>query len=88
MSCRHGCNFFCAWFSELRSSCARSVKNVALPLCVLIPLASGCASSAGLTSALPPAPTTPGAIVTDEFICIPHEEAAELLLWIERAEAL
>ena len=88
MSWRHGRGFFCGWRSAFWRSCARSVKSVALPLCVLIPLASGCASSAGLTSALPPAPTTPGAIVTDEFICIPHEEAAELLLWIEKAEAL
>ncbi len=64
-----------------------AIKN-ALTLCALTLALSGCASSAGLTGALPPAPRTPGAIITDEYICIPREEAAELLLWIERAEAL
>lgn len=60
-------------------------------LCALTLLVSGCASSAALTSGtrtLPPAPRTPGAVVTEQYICIPHGEAAELLLWIERAEAL
>lgn len=50
---------------------------------------SGCANLAGLTSAqatLPPTPKTPGAVVTEQYICIPHSEAAELLLWIEHAE--
>lgn len=59
-------------------------------LCALTLLLSGCASSGGQTSGqtLPPIPTTPGAIVTDDFICIPYHEAAELLLWIEHAESL
>lgn len=60
-------------------------------LCALTLALSGCIHSAGLTgvgaNALPPAPTTPGAVVTDEYICLPHAEAAELLLWIEHAEA-
>lgn len=63
-----------------------------MTLFVLILLTSGCTNLAGLTSAqtpaLPPAPMTPGAIVTDDYVCIPHNEAAELLLWIEHAEAV
>lgn len=74
-------------------------------LCATILPASGCASSAGLTgvrtNALPPAPTTPGAIVTNDWsyerdgelvtkrgrwVHLPEAEAGELLLWIERAE--
>lgn len=51
-------------------------------------LLSGCAKWAAPTNALPPAPRTPGAIVTDEYICIPHNEAAELMLWIEYAEGV
>jgi hypothetical protein len=35
---------------------------------------------------LPPVPRTPGAIISDEYICIPKAEAAELQLWIEHAE--
>lgn len=62
------------------------VVKPALPLFALILLASGCASSAVRTTALPPAPTTPGAVMTNEYICIPHKEAGELLLWIEHAE--
>ena len=64
--------------------------------------AHGCSSVGASTSALAPAPTTPGAIVTDgwayehagewhmehgEWIHLPASEGAELLLWIERAEA-
>ena len=56
-------------------------------LCVLILLVHGCVKEAVLTHGLPPTPRTPGAIVTEQYICIPHEEAAELLLWIEQAEA-
>ena len=74
-------------------------------LCTLTLALSGCASSAGLTSAranaLPPVPTTPGAIVTDEWhytlhgglitvkgqwVHLPAVEAGELMLWIEHAE--
>lgn len=70
-------------------------------LCALTLALSGCASSAALTNALPPPPTTPGAIVTDEWhytlhgglitvkgqwVHLPAAEAGELLLWIEHAE--
>lgn len=67
---------------------APPAARLALTLCALILALSGCASSAARTAALPPAPATPGAIVTDDYICIPRAEAAELLLWIEQAEAL
>jgi len=63
-------------------------RKIVWLLCALTLLVSGCAGSAALTSGLPPDPTTPGAIITDDYICIPHEEAGELLLWIERAEGL
>ena len=70
-------------------------------LCVLTLLASGCASSGAATGALPPAPMTPGAVVTNEWwyadgagltqvdgqwLHLPASEAGELLLWIETAE--
>lgn len=64
----------------------RPAARLALTLCALILLASGCAGSAAPTNALPPAPMTPGAVITDDAICIPHAEAAELFLWIEYAE--
>ena len=73
-----------------QKSVRTAIKN-ALTLCALTLALSGCASSAGLTGGttpLPPAPTTPGAIITDDYVCIPHREAGELLLWIERAEGL
>lgn len=57
-------------------------------LCALTLALSGCASSAALTNALPPVPTTPGAMITDEYVCIPHKEAGDLMLWIEHAEEL
>ena len=72
-------------------------------LCVLTFLAHGCASTGALTSASPPAPMTPGAIITEawayeeggrwkqvegEWIHLPANEGAELLLWIEHAEEL
>lgn len=62
--------------------------KIAWMLCALTLALSGCASSAALTNAnaLPPAPMTPGALITDEYVCIPHKEAGELLLWIEHAE--
>lgn len=66
---------------------ALRAAKIVLTLCVLILLVSGCASLGARTSALPPAPRTPGAVVTEQYICIPHDEAAELLLWIEAAEA-
>lgn len=64
--------------------------KLALTLCALILALHGCTSSAGLTAGrpvLPPTPPTPGAVLTDSYLCIPHNEAAELLLWIEQAEA-
>ena len=85
-------------YSALSAMC---IRGVILTLCALILLASGCASSAGLTGAqLPPAPLTPGAIVTDDWryfrdgkfvqvpgqwVHLPAPEAGELLLWIESA---
>ncbi len=77
----------------------RSRRLAALALCALILPASGCASSAALTSV--PAPTTPGAVVTDswcyesgdalvtvpgQWVHLPADEAGELLLWIESVE--
>lgn len=59
-----------------------------LMLCVLTLLVSGCGSLVAMTNGLPLAPRTPGAVMTDQYICIPHSEAAELLLWIENAESL
>ena len=76
--------------------------NVLL-LFVMILALPGCQSSAALTSAsLNPAPTTPGAVVTNswayehdgqlvtkdgQWVHLPASEAGELLLWIEHAEA-
>ena len=56
-------------------------------LCALTLLVSGCASSAVRTD-VPPAPLTPGAVMTDDYVCIPHAEAGELLLWVEIVEQL
>lgn len=85
-------------YGELLKRCLKSA--VRLP-CVLILLTHGCASSAGVTSALPPAPATPGAVVTatwmyegqdgpvvmnGDWLHLPAAEAGELLLWIEAAE--
>lgn len=65
-----------------------TARLVVLTLFVLTPALSGCAKWGEATqgAALPPAPRTPGAVVTEQYICIPHAEAAELLLWIEHAE--
>ncbi len=57
-----------------------------LLLCVLTLAAGGCTGSVDPTGVLLPAPATPGAMVTDEYVCIPHMEAGELLLWIEHVE--
>ena len=80
------------------SGFARGAARRMMLLCALTAALHGWAS----TSALAPAPTTPGAIVTDgwayehagewhmehgEWIHLPASEGAELLLWIERAEA-
>lgn len=70
-------------------------------LCALTLAASGCASSGAGTS-VPPAPATPGALLTDgwywqdgetlraesgQWLHLPAAEAGELLLWIETMEA-
>ena len=89
MSCRFGYRRFSGWPPRCWRGSGRKGLALALPLCALTLLASGCAGSAALTGGItppPPAPRTPGAIITNDYICIPHEEAAELLLWIERAE--
>lgn len=66
---------------------ATRLVGVGLLLCALTLAPSGCVSSEGRTiAALPPHPLTPGAVVTDEYICLPHREAGELLLWMEHAE--
>ncbi len=85
-------------FSVLSAMCTRSVMLI---LCGLTPALHGCGSVAGLTSVLPPAPLTPGAVVTDtwfyhigdeivsvpgSWVHLPAAEAGELLLWIEAAE--
>ena len=60
-----------------------------MTLCALILVLPGCSVWEGVTSVprtMPPAPKTPGAVVTETQICIPHNEAAALLLWIERVE--
>lgn len=58
-----------------------------LLLCALTLALPGCANlAAGTQERMRPAPLTPGAIITDDFVCIPHAEAAELLLWIEEME--
>ncbi|EFL85824.2 hypothetical protein HMPREF0326_01527 [Desulfovibrio sp. 3_1_syn3] len=80
-----------------------SVKlEIAWMLCALTLALSGCASSAALTNALPPAPATPRAIVTDawsytqsgalvavdgQWVHLPAAEAGDLMLWIEHAES-
>ena len=74
-----------------------------LLLCALLLVLPGCQNSGGLTSAsLSPAPTTPGALVTNswayesggklvtvdgEWVHLPAGQAGELLLWVEHAEA-
>ena len=71
-------------------------------LCVLTAALHGCGVVGAPTSVLP-APMTPGAIITEswayeedgrweqvegEWIHLPANEGAELLLWIEHAEEL
>ena len=71
-------------------------------LCALTVALHGCGSSGALTS-VPPAPMPPGTIITEawayeengrweqvegEWIHLPANEGAELLLWIEHAEEL
>lgn len=88
-----------------------AVKN-ALLLCALILALSGCSGSAALMTGLasgltdkrlPPAPRTPGAVVTNDWsherdgilvtrggqwVHLPADEAGDLLLWTEHAEEI
>ena len=74
----------------------------ALTLCVLTAVLHGC-GSVGAPTSVPPAPMTPGAILTEtwayeenghwkmeqgDWIHLPAHEGAELLLWIEHAEGI
>ena len=86
--CLHGLKPCSGWLRPCWTGSGRRGLALVPPLCALTLLASGCAGSAALTGGLPPAPRTPGAIITNDYICIPHDEAAELMLWIERAETL
>lgn len=83
------------------STARGGIRKGLLP-CALILALSGCASSAARMSAtLPPAPRTPGALVTTDWsyerdgelvtrhgqwLHLPADEAGDLLLWIEQAE--
>ena len=73
-----------------------------LTLCVLTAALNGCVS-VGAPTSVPPAPMTPGAIITEawayeenghweqvegEWIHLPAHEGAELLLWIEHVEGI
>ena len=79
------------------SGFARGAARRMMLLCALTAALHGCSSVGASTSALAPAPTTPEAIVTDGWAYehagewhmehLPASEGAELLLWIERAEA-
>lgn len=63
------------------------MKNMWLTFALTL-LLTGCAGSAVQTNVLPPVPQTPGAVVTNDYICLPHREAGELMLWVEYAEAV
>lgn len=76
----------CFWPSGTASRQKRLIAIMPL-LCALTLALPGCAALAAKTKdPLPPAPAMARAIVTDTHVCIPHEEAGELLLWIEKAE--
>ena len=63
--------------------------GIMLMLCAMILALPGCAALAARTSEpIPPVPAMPNARVTDTHICIPHDEAGELLLWIEQVEKI
>ncbi len=69
-------------FSRKRPSVAAG-----LLLCVLILVLPGCVALARQDKrTLRKAPSTPGAIVTESYVSIPHAEAADLLLWVEEVE--
>lgn len=78
----------------------RTAAGPALALCALTGALHGC-GSAGASTGVPPAPLTPGAVVTGEWsyahggervgvpgewVHLPAREAGELQLWIEDAE--
>ena len=103
MPCLPGCKLSRAWSRLCWRTGAHAVRGIARLLCALLLLTHGCASSAGRTSGLPPAPATPGAVVTatwmyegrdgpvvmnGDWLHLPAAEAGELLLWIETAETL
>lgn len=90
-SCLSGFKHCSDWLRLHWNGSGKKGIALALLLCALTPALSGCAGLAALTNGtnkMTPAPRTPGAIITDEYICIPHDEAAELMLWIEWAETL
>ena len=77
-----------SWLWQL-SAFSRKRLNVAAGLlsCVLILALTGCAALAEQDKrTIRKAPQTPGAIVTEKYVCIPHAEAADLLLWVEEVE--
>lgn len=80
----------------------RTAAGRASALCALTAALHGCAG-AGAWTGVPPAPATPGAIVTGEWsyalgggtvgvpgewVHLPAPEAGELQLWIEHAEVV
>lgn len=68
---------------------SRPARRIGIMLiaCAMTLALPGCAALAERTNeAIPPVPAMPNAIVTDTHICIPHDEAGELLLWIEQVE--
>ena len=82
--------YSCSWHLKPSSSFGKKLNAAAVLLLFGLTLAlPGCAASAGSGTAgrtLRPAPQTPGAVISEEYICIPLTEAADLLLWIEEAE--
>lgn len=93
---------FCGFCGLLPRRGGSTAARLALTLCALALLASGCVRVEARTS-VPPAPTTPGAIVTEawsyddggktttlsgEWLHLPAVEAGELLLWIEAVERM
>lgn len=78
----------------------RTAAGPALALCALTAALHGC-GRVGASTGVPPAPLTPGAVVTGEWsyavggethaeagewVHLPAREAGELQLWIEDAE--
>ncbi|HIW77698.1 MAG TPA: hypothetical protein H9874_00940 [Candidatus Bilophila faecipullorum] len=90
----------CASFKPPLKVFWRTAAGSAVTLCALTAALHGCAGAGALTG-VPPAPATPGAIVTGEWsyahgggtvgvpgewVHLPAREAGELQLWIEHAE--